>query len=74
MTNEKPCGSVNGEVVYPLSGRIDSENIAELESLLEAEPGGKSVVPDLKDITLAGQEPVRMHRFSRPGAKRLTLN
>jgi hypothetical protein len=48
--------SGNGEVVYRLSGRMDSENIAELESLLAAEPGGKNVVLDLKDITLAGQD------------------
>jgi hypothetical protein len=33
-------------------GRMDSENIAELKSPLEAEPGGKRVVPDLRDITL----------------------
>jgi hypothetical protein len=48
--------SVNGEVVYRLSGRMDPANIAELESLLEAEPGGKMIVLDLKDITLAGQD------------------
>ncbi len=34
------------------------ENIAALESLLGAERGGKSVVLDLKDITLAGQDGV----------------
>lgn len=48
--------SVNGEVVYRLSGRMDNENIAELESLIGAEPGGKSIILDLKNITLAGQE------------------
>jgi hypothetical protein len=47
--------SGDGEVVYRLSGRMDRESIAELESLLGAEPGGKSIVLDLKDITLAGQ-------------------
>ena len=48
--------SGNGEVVYRLSGRMGSENIAELESLVAAEPDCKSVVLDLKDITLAGQD------------------
>ena len=48
--------SGNGVVVYRLSGRMGSDNIAELESLLGAEHGGRSVVLDLKDITLAGQD------------------
>jgi hypothetical protein len=48
--------SGNGETVYRLSGRMDRENIAELESLLASEPSGKSVVLDLKDITLSGQD------------------
>ena len=47
---------VNREVVYRLSGRMDHENIAELESLIGAEDGGKSILLDLKDITLAGQD------------------
>ena len=48
--------SVNGEVLSRLSGRMDSENIAELESLIVAKPGGNSIVPDLKGTTLAGQD------------------
>lgn len=37
---------------------MDRENRAELESLLGAGPGGKSVVLDLKDITLACRDGV----------------
>jgi hypothetical protein len=50
--------SGNGETVYRLSGRMDRENIAELETLLESEPRGKSIVLDLKNITLSGQDGV----------------
>lgn len=50
------AGRVNGEVVYRLRGRMDRENIAESESLIMAEGGGKSIVLDLKDITLAGRD------------------
>jgi hypothetical protein len=35
---------------------MDNENIAELQSLIGAEAGGKRIVLDLKDITLAGQD------------------
>jgi hypothetical protein len=48
--------SGNGETVYRLSGRMDRENIAELETLLGSEPSGKSIVLDLKNITLSGQD------------------
>lgn len=50
--------SENSEVVFKLSGRIDKENIAELERLIAAEANGRRVVLNLKDITLAGQEEI----------------
>ena len=46
----------NGEVVFALSGRIDSEHIAELESLIRAEGNERRIVIDLKDMTLAGED------------------
>jgi len=49
---------------------VDSENIAELESLIGAERGGKRVL-DLKDVTPAGQDG---RQFFSPGAKRLVLD
>lgn len=48
--------SSNGQVVFALSGRIDSEHVAELESLIRAEGNDRRIVIDLKDVTLAGEE------------------
>ena len=48
--------SSNGEVHFALSGRIDRENVAELESLIRAEEKGRPIVIDLKDVTLAGED------------------
>ena len=46
----------NGEVVFTLSGRIDKENIAELEALIGAEGKARRIILDLKDMTLTGQD------------------
>jgi anti-anti-sigma regulatory factor len=48
----------DGEVVFKLSGRIDKENIAELQALIGGEVNGKHMVLDLKDVTLVGQDGV----------------
>jgi anti-anti-sigma regulatory factor len=48
--------SANGDVVFTISGRLDSENTAELEALIGAETGGRRIVLDLKNVTLAGQD------------------
>lgn len=50
--------SSNGQVVFALSGRIDEEHIAELETLIRSEANGRRIVLDLKDLTLAGQEAI----------------
>ena len=50
--------SVNGEVVFRLSGRIDKENVAELQALIEAEVSGRRMVLDLGDVTLVGEDGV----------------
>ena len=39
-----------------LSGRIDGEDIVELETLIGAEAKGRRIVLDLKDMTLTGQD------------------
>jgi anti-anti-sigma regulatory factor len=46
----------NGDIVFALSGRIDSENIAELERLIGAEAKDRPIILDLKDMTLIGQD------------------
>ena len=48
----------NGEVVFTLSGRMDAEDIAELETLLRSDRNGRSIALDLKDITLAGRDAI----------------
>ena len=50
--------SGNGELVFKLSGRIDKENVPELQALIGAEVTGKHLVLDLKDVTLVGQDGV----------------
>jgi anti-anti-sigma regulatory factor len=46
----------NGEVVFTLSGQIDQEHIAELETLIAAEGKDRRVILDLKDMTLTGHD------------------
>ena len=46
----------NGEVVFTVSGRIDKENVAELEALIGAEGKDRRIILDLKDMTLTGQD------------------
>jgi anti-anti-sigma regulatory factor len=49
---------VNGEVVIKLSGRMDGENIGELETLMTSEADGRRIVLDLRDLTLVDQDAV----------------
>jgi hypothetical protein len=46
----------NGELVFILSGRMEKESIAELESLIGAEGRDRPIILDLKDMTLTGQD------------------
>jgi hypothetical protein len=50
--------SANGQVVLKLSGRIDAENIAELERLIRSEVDGRPIVLDLEDLVLVNREAV----------------
>jgi len=50
--------SENGEVVFTLSGRMDEEDTAELETLIRSEADGRRIVLDLKHLTLAGQDAI----------------
>ncbi len=43
-------------MVFTLSGRIDKENIAELEALVGAEGKDRRIILNLKDMTLTGQD------------------
>ena len=52
----------NGELVFSLSGRMDAENISELETLLRSEATDRTLVLDLKDLTLVDQDAVSFLR------------
>jgi anti-anti-sigma regulatory factor len=51
--------TVNGEVVFTLSGRLDGQNIGELHTLFETEAEGRRIALDLRDLTLVDRDAVR---------------
>jgi anti-anti-sigma regulatory factor len=50
--------SANGQVVFKLSGRIDAENMAELEMLIRSEVDGRPIILDLKDLILVNRDAI----------------
>ena len=50
--------STNGEVIFTVSGRMDVENLAELEMLFGSEANGRRIILDLKDLTLVDQDAI----------------
>ena len=50
--------SANEEVVFTLSGQMDEEDMAELETLIRSEANGRRIVLDLKDLTLVGRDAI----------------
>jgi anti-anti-sigma regulatory factor len=52
----------NEEVVFKLSGRMDAENLGELETPLSAESAHRIIAFDLKDLTLVDQDAVSFLR------------
>jgi len=57
MRKIQRCG--NGEVVFTVSGRLEAAHISELSALLTAEPKGRPLVFDLKDVVLVNREVIR---------------
>jgi hypothetical protein len=49
--------SANGEVVFTLSGRMDEEDIPQLETLIRSEADGPLVL-DIKDLTIVGRDAI----------------
>jgi hypothetical protein len=64
--------SANGEVVFKLSGRIDTENISDLKILLKTETNDHSIALDLKDLTLVNRDAVIFLGYCE--AKNIKLN
>lgn len=50
--------SANGQVVFTLSGRMQMEDIEQLQQLLGVETPGQPVTFDLRDVTLVNQDAV----------------
>ena len=54
--------NADGDVVLTLSGRLVVDNASELSALLAAEPAGRALVLDLKDLVLVDRETVSFLR------------
>jgi anti-anti-sigma regulatory factor len=50
--------TANGRVVFTLSGRIETEDVEELQQLLALETAGQQLVLDLRNVTLVNQDVV----------------
>ena len=50
--------SANGQVVFTLSGRMQTEDIVQIEHLLVIEPPGRQLTFNLRDVTLVNQDAV----------------
>jgi len=54
--------TMDGPVVFTISGYLNSENVGELCQSIDAEPSGAVVTLDLTDLILADREAVRLLR------------
>ena len=54
--------SANGDVVLTVSGRLEADTVSELSALIAAEPAGRTLVLDLKDVVLVDRDIVRFLR------------
>jgi hypothetical protein len=50
--------STNGQVVFTLSGRLEAEDVKELQQVLALEMKGRKIVLDLRDVTLVNENAV----------------
>jgi anti-anti-sigma regulatory factor len=50
--------SGNGAVVFALSGRMDEEDVVQLEALIRSELIQSHIILDLKDLTLVGRDAI----------------
>jgi len=50
--------SADAEVVFTLSGQMDTEDITGLETLIREEANGRHIVLDLKNVTLVGRDAI----------------
>ena len=50
--------SANGQVVFTLSGRMQTEDIDQVQQLLDVEAPGKQLMFNLEDVLLVNQDAV----------------
>jgi anti-anti-sigma regulatory factor len=55
----KISSTANGATVFAVSGHLNSENLVELQNLIDAETQDHRIVLDLKELTLVDQKVVR---------------
>ena len=49
----------NGQVLFTLSGRIETEDVKQLQQLLAVETSAQQLILDLRDVTLVNQDAVK---------------
>ena len=49
----------NGKVVFSLSGRIEMDDVAELQRLFNLESVGQAIALDLREVTLVNRDAVK---------------
>jgi anti-anti-sigma regulatory factor len=62
----------NGVAVFRLIGRLNVENVAELQSLFALESKDRQMILDLKDLTLVDRDAIRILEHCEKGHIRLT--
>jgi anti-anti-sigma regulatory factor len=61
----------NGEVVFSLSGRMEAENVGDMEMVISEEASGRIIVLDLKDLRLVDQDAVSFLRRCEAGGTQI---
>jgi anti-anti-sigma regulatory factor len=70
MTLRVEISDQNEQLVFTLTGRIQAEQISELQALLMSEMPGHNLVVDLKDVRLVDRDAVRfLAEIQGQGAK-----
>jgi len=55
----KVTRTANGEVVFSISGRMEAENVSELEVLFRSEAKSIRMILDLRNLSLVDQDAVK---------------
>jgi anti-anti-sigma regulatory factor len=58
MLRIQRSANANGVVVFKVSGQMDEEPIAELQTLISSEAKGRRIVLNLKNVTLVNEDAI----------------